>query len=383
MKKLFTLPLVLLLNHFYCHANPLNQPLKEHNSISETGRINSPSTTNESMRMNLYGFYADGSTFVVDGTYTQYGLNYSNDIDGYDARKMINPGENISMIRGTTDLIIERRQTISDADTIFFRMWNMQKKTYRFEFVGRNMNHPGMSGVLEDSYLHTSTPINLNDTTLINFIINNDVASSAQNRFRIIFKTLPLLVAIPFTFTSVNAYQQNEQININWKTRNENKIKNYFIERSADGILFSELSSVIPGNLSSNSYQWTDYYPTKENYYRIRSTDIAGKIEYSNLVKVDVNKNTLKNIEGSKGIDLYPNPATVNNLNLKMIDQLPGNYEIRLVNSYGQTLMSQSFNYMGGSNIQKIGVNKTITTGIYHLEIIKPSGERQVINVAF
>jgi len=383
MKKLFTLSLILLLNYFYGNANPFNETLKGSNNFSKTRTVYPASAVNESMRMNLYGFYADSSTFVVDGTYTQYGPDYSNNIDGYDARKMINPGENISMIRGTTDLIIERRQTITNADTIFFRMWNMRQKTYRFEFVGRNMNHPGMSGVLEDSYLHTSTPINLNDTTLINFIINNDVASSAQNRFRIIFKTLPLLVAIPFTFTSVNAYQQNEQININWKTRNENKIKNYFIERSADGILFSELSSVIPGNLSSNSYQWTDYYPTKENYYRIRSTDIAGKIEYSNLVKVDVNKNTLKNIEGSKGIALYPNPATVNNLNLKMIDQLPGNYEIRLVNSYGQTLMSQSFNYMGGSNIQKIGVNKTITTGIYHLEIIKPSGERQVINVAF
>jgi hypothetical protein len=305
-------------------------------------------------------------------------------IDGNDARKMINSGENISMIRGTTDLIIERRQTITDADTIFFRMWNMRKKTYRFQFIGRYMNHPGMSGVLEDSYLQTSSPVNLNDTTLINFTVNTDAASYAQNRFRLVFKTMPLLVAIPFSFTSVKAYPQNEQINIKWKTLSENQIKNFFIERSADGVAFSELSSVKAANLLSNSYEWIDHFPTKEtNYYRIGSTDAEGKIEYSNPVKVDATLIAAQNTEGNTGITLYPNPTTVNNLNLKMINQLPGNYEVRFINSYGQCVALSSFNCLGGNNIQKIKAAKTIPAGIYHLEITKPSGERQVINVLF
>src|SRR6185437_6296375 len=111
MKKLFTLSLVLLLHYFYTNANPRDQKLKDHNCISSAERVSSPSSTGESMRMNLYGFYADSSTFVVDGTFTQYAPDYSDLVDGNDARKMFNPGENISMIRGTTNLIIERRQT--------------------------------------------------------------------------------------------------------------------------------------------------------------------------------------------------------------------------------------------------------------------------------
>jgi hypothetical protein len=384
MKKLFTLTSILLLNYSYSNANPLNESLKSNNWPSKVQIPAAASATTESMRMNLYGFYPDSSTFVVDGTFTQYASDYSNVVDGNDARKMTNPGENISMIRGTTDLIIERRQTIADADTIFFRMWNMRKKTYRFQFIGRNMNHSGLSGFLEDSYLNTSTPLNLNDTTLINFMITNDAASSVQNRFRIIFKRMPLLLAIPITFTSVNAYQQNQQININWKTRNENNIKNYSIERSVDGVAFLELTSVHADNLSSASYQWADHFPAKENnYYRIRSTDIEGKIDYSNVVKVEASVNTPKNIEGIAGISLYPNPATINNLNLKMINQPAGNYEIRLMNSYGQILLLQSFSHSGGSNIQKINIGKTVPAGIYHLEIINPSKEKQLFNVVF
>ncbi|HZW69621.1 MAG TPA: T9SS type A sorting domain-containing protein, partial [Hanamia sp.] len=227
-------------------------------------------------------------------------------------------------------------------------------------------------------------PVNLNDTTLINFTVNNDAASYAQNRFRIVFKTMPLLVAIPFTFTSVKAYQQDEQINVNWKTRNESQIKNFFIERSADGVTFSAISSVSAANLSSNSYEWTDHFPTKEtSYYRIRSTDAEGKIDYSNAVKVDVALSAAQSTEANTGITLYPNPATVNNLNLKMINQLPGNYEVRFINSYGQCVALSAFNYNGGNSIQKIKAARTIPAGIYHLEITKPSGERQIINVLF
>jgi hypothetical protein len=384
MKKLYTLPLILLLSYFYSNAHSVDETLNGRNALSKINALQSPFATSESMRMNLYGFYADSSTFVVDGTFTQYAADYSNAIDGNDARKMINPGENISMIRGTTDLIIERRQTITDADTIFFRMWNMRKKTYRFQFIGRYMDHPGMSGVLEDRYLQTSSPVNLNDTTYINFTINNDTASYAQNRFRLVFKTMPLLVAIPFTFTSVKAYPQNEQINIKWKILSENQIKNFIIERSSDGVAFSEVSSVSAANLSSNSYEWTDHFPTKEtSYYRIRSTDAEGKIEYSNRVKVDMTVSVAQNMEGNTGITLYPNPATVDNLNLKMINQLPGNYEVRFINSYGQCVALSTFNCNGGNSLQKIKAGRTIPAGIYHLEITKPSGERQVINVLF
>lgn len=337
--------------------------------------------------MNLYGFSPDGSAHVLDGTLTQYAPAFSNNIDASDSRKLYNPGENMSMMRENYNLIIERRETIVLSDTIFFRMWGMQKKSYRLEFIARELNHPGLIGFLEDSYLHSSTPINLNDTTRVTITINNDAASFAQNRFRIIFNTIALFTAMPLSSTVVHAYTQNEKISVNWKTVNENKVKQYFVERSSDGVSFTDRAAANAKNLSSDSYTWTDDYPIGENnYYRIRSVGQDGEIQYSNVVKVIVIANMKvngpdKGMEGSDGISLFPNPAVANNLNLKMSNQRPGTYTIRMVSSFGYPVMLQKFSYNGGTINKKLVISKTVPEGIYHLEITKPDGEKQIITV--
>ena len=89
------------------------------------------SQTSEQIRDNLYSFNADGSTSLYDGNLTVYSVNNSNSIDGMDAVKMSNFGENLGLQRGTTTLAIERRQSITAADTIFFKMWNMHQRTYK------------------------------------------------------------------------------------------------------------------------------------------------------------------------------------------------------------------------------------------------------------
>ena len=390
MKKLPTLLSLLLFSYFYGYSNPLNEALNRYNyRLSNNHILNSPTSTTEQMRMNLYGFSPDGSTHILDGTLTQYAPAFSNNIDASDSRKMYNSGENISMMRGNYNLIIERRETIVLSDTIFFRMWGMQKKSYRMEFIARELNHPGLIGYLEDSYLHNSTPINLNDTTRVTITINNDAASYAQDRFRVIFKTVDLFTAMPLGFTVVNASPQNEQISVNWKTVNENNMKQYFVERSLDGVVFTDMAAINAYNLSLNSYIWTDHYPIGENnYYRIRSVGQDGEIQYSNIVKVTVTAKVKvnepgKSIEGSGGISLFPNPAVANNLNLKITNQQAGLYKVRMINSYGLPLMLQSFNYGGGNSIEKLMVTKNIPQGIYHLEITNPDGKKQVIHLVF
>jgi hypothetical protein len=375
MKKLLSLLSLLMLFYMYGNANPL---VNENSSITiNNNRVNGPYSTIELMRMNLYAVYPDGTNYLVDGTLDQYGPNYSNNLDGYDARKMYNPGVNISLIRGTTDLVIERRQTIVLTDSIFFRMWGMQRMNYKMELVGTNLNHPGLLGFLEDNYLHSSTPLNLNDTTEVNFIVNTDPGSIAQNRFRIIFKTDPSFAPLPLTFTFVKAYQQQDHINIDWKTENETNMKKYIVERLTDGSNFVKQADVNANNLASNNYHWVDTYPAEgNNYYRISSIEIDGIIKYSEVVKVYVRK-------ANQGISLFPNPATGNNLNLQLVNQQPGIYEVRLVNSFGQTYLAKTIQYNGGTSIENLKPGPNIPKGIYQLEIKKPGGEKRVMSVVF
>ena len=363
MKSTFTLILFGLLCHFSAISNP---------------NFFSPSSLDfAQLRSNLYIVAPDGSTVLMDGTLTQYDSSYSNDMDGMDARKMSNFSENWGMIRGATTYVIERRHSIVNTDSIFFRMWNMRIITYQIEFITANLDKPERQAILEDNYLHTATPVDLNGTTHINFSVTGDSASKASNRFRVVFTNTTATGLLPLTFISTKAFQQNNSVSIDWKTAHEMNVQQYDVERSVDGVHFEKASDTKANNLSFNNYRWKDLNPaTGNNYYRVRSIELDGKSQYSDVMKVYVSK-------GNVGINLYPNPATGSNLNLQLMNQRAGIYEVRLLNLLGQTFMSKFIHHNGGSSIENLKPGQNIPTGIYQLEIKTPTGEKKVISVVF
>lgn len=376
MKKATIILPFLFLAFFKANSNPLinNSLVRNNNTSAKNSLLNNLTSSFGMMRMNMYAVGSNGTLFLVDGTLTQYDDDFSNSVDGMDARKLTNPGENIAMIRDNKTLIIESRQTISQADTIFFKMWGMQKRSYQMQFIGTNLNHPGLQGLLEDTYLKSSTPISLNDTTKVTFAINNDTASASMYRFRLVFKTVTL-VALPFVFTNVNGYWKNNQNIVQWETKNEKNLSNYIVERSADGKRF--FVPVNARNSSTARYQWVDKNPVPgNNYYRIHSIGIDGTIENSKTVAVFVDKS-------SESFTVYPNPANVNNFNLQLNSQEAGLYEIQLINTFGQTLVTRTFNFIGGNGNQKINLERSIPQGIYQLQIKSPGGEKKFISVVF
>jgi hypothetical protein len=333
-------------------------------------------TSVETMRSNLYQVETNGSTTLLDGDLTQYDPSFSNAVDGMDARKMSNFSENLGMVRGNTTLVIERRHTIEGNDSIFYKMWNMQQKNYQLEFLASNLNQPGLSGYIEDSYLHTSTPINLNSSNYINFSVNGDTASSAMYRFRIVFTTVTAGV-LPLTFTSVNAWQLNNAVTIDWETANENNMKEYSVEKSSDGNHFLNLADINANNFAINKYSYTDAFPSNGyNYYRILSTDINGATKYSQVMNVFSGK-------GFSEIKVFPNPVTGNKINLQMVNQPVGIYNIRLINSFGQSFMASQLQHPGGSSTETISPSQNIPKGIYHLEVTEPGGRKINISLVY
>jgi len=321
------------------------------------------------MRMNLYGYHADNSTYRIDGTISQYGDTYSDEIDTYDGRKMTNPGANACLLRENVLLVVERRHTIESSDTIFYKMWGLQQSTYQLCFVGVNLDHPGLTAVLEDNYNHSSTPLSLNDTSKVNFVINSDPESATPNRFRIIFKAIPVI-----HFTPIQT-DGNKQVFLNWSVINSTGIKNFVIQKSTDGNHFSDMEMVDLQNPYFNKYEWADHFPTSGlNYYRIKTLSANGKSELSEVVSIKTGATIAK-------ITLFPNPASAQNMNLELANQQAGNYKVRLYNSYGQAVMQQSFDYSGGNGVKKLESHQTFLPGIYHLQIIKPSGEKQDLQV--
>ncbi len=289
------------------------------NAVFSSPNPNNASPDAIQLVTNLYVITSGGSPILIDGTLTQYSTDYSNALDGMDARKMTNPGENWGMLRSNAVYIVERRHIIEGSDSVFFKMWNMRVMNYRLELITNNLNFPGRTGILEDKYLNTSTPISLNGNTEIDFAVTADAASKASGRFRIIFSNSTAAGLLPIDFVFANAVQNNRSVDLTWQTENTGNANIFSIQKSSDGIHFQNTNTVKVNNPDINQYQFTDETPVEgANYYRISSVGISGKVSYSSIMKVNVASEL-------QSISIYPNPATADNLNLKITNQPSGN----------------------------------------------------------
>ena len=362
MKNYFTLILSALLCSATAFCSPSSSPF---------------SADFAQLRTNLYIIAPDGSRVLMDGTLTQFDSDYSNDLDGMDARKMSNFSENWGMLRNTTTLVIERRHSIQANDSIFFKMWNMRVITYQVEFVAAGLNQYGVQAELRDKFLQSSTAVGVNDTTRINFSVTSNAASKASDRFMLVFSAVPNASILPVTFVSAQARRQSNVVLISWNTMNEKNIKNYEVQRSANGIDFTDAASVNAQNLSNNNYNWTDNNAPKGNcFYRIQSTDANGKTALSTTMKINVAATV-------STVKLYPNPLVGSSFNLSFSGQVEGSYTVRLINQYGQSVLSKTINIKASEQTENISLPASLSRGIYQVEINAPAGNKNTIQLVY
>ena len=371
---------------FFVHATQLDPAIPQTSSVTFTESAKSMGTasvnfarqagtvpgTYAALRVSL--FTAPGASGVIaDGNSVVFAKSYSNSIDGNDALKITNSGENFGVKRNGKVLSVEAKAPLSGSDTIFYNMSNLGKHTYQLRFAPKNLQSSGLEALLLDKFLNTSTPISLSDSSFINITVTSNSASAAADRFKVVFRQAAVL---PVTFTSVTGYQKNQTVLVEWKVENESGMKEYEVQASVDGINFSTVSSVKANNFASGSYQWTDAAPVAgSNFYRIKSVSQDGNISYTSVVKVVMPK-----ISG--GISVYPNPVMNGNIHLHLTNQPAGIYDVRLLNAVGQTVGSKRIIRAAGNSTENISI-ASLPKGIYQLEINKPDGNVSVIKVIY
>jgi len=204
----------------------------------------------------------------------------------------------------------------------------------------------------------------------------NIAGSYAADRFRIVFTPG---VVLPVSFTSVKAYLQDKNINVEWKVENEMNVKQYEVEKSTNGSQFTTLAikAATANGGRPAIYASADISPAGGyNYYRIKSVDINGKIAYTNVVKV---------LMGSTktSIAIYPNPIMDGMIHLHLINQVGGKYGIRLMNTTGQVIVSKQINHEEGTSTELIEWDFNLARGIYKIEVTKPDGSINEISVFY
>ena len=355
---------------FFLHATgaPVNIAISENEKAGSTTTIYNPivaTTGDQQIIANLMVVQPGNVASLADGIRVRYDAAYNANTSD-DVVKIGNFAENISSYREGKKLIVEKRPMIVTRDTIFLRMSNTGIKDYRFQIGTIDFVQPGVTAFLEDTYLNTSIPLDISGAiNYQDFSITAVAASANPDRFRIVFAAAGPL---PVTITSVKAAQQGANIAVEWKASNQYNMKQYEVEKSTDGVNYTKVNTqaALGTNGSDVTYNWLDVNPVMgNNFYRIRSIGISGDIKISQAVVVKIGM-------GNPDISIYPNPVVDRTIAVKFTDMEKGLYQLRLVNTLGQVVLTKRVNHAGGSATETMPLGYGIAKGTYQLQIIKP-----------
>ncbi len=117
------------------------------------------------------------------------------------------------------------------------------------------------------------------------------------------------VATLPVEFTAFSAsLTDNKSVKLNWATATELNNDFFSIEKSGNGLSFSEIGRKKGAGTSSTEkkYEFSDDSPSKGvSYYRIKQTDFDGKSDYSDVVAVSYEKKS----DGSCVLRVFPNPC--------------------------------------------------------------------------
>ncbi len=179
---------------------------------------------------------------------------------------------------------------------------------------------------------------------------------------------------LPIGLLYFNALPTGSHVDLQWATTTESNNSYFTIERSKDGVSFTDLQQVAteaPGGNSSIQldYSAQDLNPyTGVSYYRLRQTDLNGNSTYSNIVSV--------NFAGSSAISVYPNPAR----DVLYVTGLDANINALQAVWYdisGRQLLQSSVAVSGGTATLVVGLKN----GYYVLKLIASDGSYTVHNI--
>lgn len=205
-------------------------------------------------------------------------------------------------------------------------------------------------------------------------VTNNTLAISNGNSFTVPVAAMTatvVTVALPSNILPVNLLSFTGQMAVNkvmlkWITAAEINNAGFNIERSIDGINFSEIGFVPAANTSQSNYAFTDSSIQKSQiyYYRLKQIDIDGHFTFSPIIQITTN------IGNDDFFAITPNPNngnfifSTNNLAFK---------SLKMYNSLGEEILIKTA--INQPNHISINTSSHLAKGIYYLHALSSTGK--------
>ena len=169
---------------------------------------------------------------------------------------------------------------------------------------------------------------------------------------------------LALSFSSLYGIVDDASIGIKWTTQSDQDILEYEVQKSDNGLDFTTIGTV--GSKQSNTvsnYYYADLSPlVGANYYRIKADNNNSTVSLTNIIR-------LYFITVENSVLIYPNP-TGNILTVRLAGITKDNYQLSILSSSGQTVLSMPENYDGNAKSISINLPTTLPQGIYWLFLI-------------
>ncbi len=230
-----------------------------------------------------------------------------------------------------------------------------ENETYEVQFQVR-VNDPG-NGTRVPSIMNIARVKSTSDANIIFVDDGTAIINPIQG---------PLPVALE-KFTAI--LLQNNSVKVDWATSMEINCKEFIVERSLDGIVFSPQEIVAGSGTTSlfHSYFAIDKIPSSaENiiYYRLKQIDLDGKFNLSKILPVKLKKENIINISPVPFSDF---------LNINIVWPKTETITFRITNVSGGVVFSNKISVKKGLNHIYTNNLSKLPSGSYFTQFISPT----------
>ena len=183
-----------------------------------------------------------------------------------------------------------------------------------------------------------------------------------------VYVNLAAAVTVPVRWLDFTAQPENGgTVLLNFTTTNEMTNLQYNIERSTDGINFTQIGSIdaVRSAANSSTYSYNDITaPTGKVYYRIKQVDATGQYTYSKVVSVTINS----------GNGLWHTYFAANSVKIAIQADM-NKVNIILRDALGKVLTAQSASNVTNGQVFEIPTN-SYSKGLYLISVSSEIGSR-------
>jgi hypothetical protein len=178
----------------------------------------------------------------------------------------------------------------------------------------------------------------------------------------LLFAVPPLI--LPIELSSWSASCEESKVNVTWTMASEQNISHYTIQKSVDGITYSNVATInSSGNNSQNqTYNWIDPNSGTDALYRLLQTDNTG------LEKTlgPVITSTCKNTASENYVSIFPNPNNGSGY-LHIVSSERGSVGITVYDAKGALIKNEILSVEKGEN--QLPFLMEAAPGIYHVTV--------------